>query len=81
MLTFRSVHVAIENVDASLMQGGNYVMASARLGSPGYTGANMAAQMEITSFYVILRETLVHKSIYGQFTMTTTVDRIINANT
>ena len=47
MLTFRSVHVAIENVNASLMQGGNYVIWSARLESPMVIRANPAAWAEI----------------------------------
>ena len=41
----------------------------------------MAAWEEIKSYYIIMRETLVRKSIYDQFSTTTTVDEIINMNT
>ena len=45
----------------------------------------MAEQVDIKTYYVTRRETLVHKSIYDHLTrMTTvivTVDEIINLNT
>ena len=72
-LTFRSIHVAIDNPDASLMRGRNYIVAR-------YTGENPAAHVEIKSYYVIMRETLARKCIYNKFTTTTTVDEIINVN-
>ena len=50
-------------------------------GIPGGGGTKSAAQVEIKLYYVIMRETLAHKSIYNQFmTTTTTVDKIINMN-
>ena len=68
------------NANASFPWAGNYVMWSAHLVSPGYTRRNQAERQEIMSYYVITRETLAHKSISDQFTTTTTVDEIINAN-
>ena len=47
VLTFRSVHVAIENADASLTQGRNDVIWSAHLESPRDIGANVAAWVDI----------------------------------
>ena len=46
-LTFRSVDVAIENANASLMQSGDYVTGSGRLGSPRRIGTNPAGCAEI----------------------------------
>ena len=79
-LTFQSVSVAIENVTASLMQCGNYVIWSAHLESPVIIGANPVVWAEIKYCYVITRERLVRKSIYDQFITTTTGDKIINAD-
>ena len=67
-------------VNVLLSLGGNYVIWSAHLGSHRYTGQNLAEWTEIKSYYVIMRETLVHKSIYDHLTRMTTVDEIINAN-
>ena len=36
--------------------------------------------MEIKSYYIITRETLVHKCIYTHLTRMATVDEIINVN-
>ena len=60
-LTFRSFHVTIENMNASLTQGGNYVIWLARLRFPGDTIANPAAQAEIKSHYAIKREALARQ--------------------
>ena len=57
----------------------NYVIWSARLGSPGYTEYNPAEWSEIKSHYVMI-ETLAHKSIYDHLTRMATVDEIINMN-
>ena len=48
-VTFQSVHVAIENANASLTNGGNYVIWSADLESPGDTGVNLTEWAEIMS--------------------------------
>ena len=65
---------------ASLPPAGNYLILPGRFGSPGYTRRNPAERAEIKSYYVIMRETLVHKSIYNHLTRLTTVDKIINTN-
>ena len=41
---------------------------------------NPAEQAEIKSYYIIIRETLAHKSIYDHLTRMATVDKIINVN-
>ena len=58
----------------------NYVIWLARLGSHGYTGQNPAELAEIKSYYIIMRETLAHKSTYDHLIKIETVDKIINAN-
>ena len=58
----------------------NYVVLSARLGSPGYIRRNPTEQQILRSDYIITREALVHKSIYGHLTRMITMDEIINAN-
>ena len=76
-LTFQSLHVA----NALLTQARNYIIASARLGSPGYTEANEAAWTEIKSHCVLTRETWFAKAFTTrQFTTRTTQDKIINTN-
>ena len=62
----------------SLPLAEEYVIWSARLGSPRYTGHNMAERVEIKSHYIIMRENLVPKSTYDHLTRMTTVDEIIN---
>ena len=42
--------------------------------------ANLAVRAEIKSYYIFMRETLVRKSIYDQFTTGITQDEIINAD-
>ena len=59
------------------MQAENYVTWLGHLGSPGGAEANLAA----TENYTRTTETWASNSIYDQFTMMTTVDEIINANT
>ena len=58
----------------------NYVIWSASLRSPGYTGWNLAERPEIKSYYVIMTETIVQNSIYDPLTRMETVDKIINVN-
>ena len=58
----------------------NYVIWSGCLGSPGILDENPAEQVEIKSYYVIMRETLAHKAFYDHLTRMTTVDKIINVN-
>ena len=66
--------------NTSLPPAKNDVIWSSCLGSPGYTRQNPAEWADIKSYYVITRETLVHKSIYDHLTRTSTVDEIINVN-
>ena len=65
---------------ASLPLAGDYVIWSACLGSSGFKRRNLAEWAEIKSYYVIMRETLAHKSIYDHLTRIATVDEIINVN-
>ena len=65
---------------ALLYPAGNDVIWLARLKSPGYTGWNLAEWAEMKSYYIITRETLVHKSIYDHLIRLVTVDEIINVN-
>ena len=67
-------------VNALLSLARNDEISSARLGSPEYTRQNLAEQMEIKSYGVIVRETLAHESIYDHLTWMVTVDEIIKAN-
>ena len=48
----------------SLLPAINYVMWSDHLRSLRYTRWNPAEWIEIKSYYIIMRETLVHKCIY-----------------
>ena len=65
---------------ALLSPAENYVIGSAHLRSSGCTRQNQAEQPEINEYYVIMRASLVHKSIYDHLTRIVTVDEIINAN-
>ena len=67
-------------MNASLLPAGIYVVCLGRLESPGYKRRNLAEQVEIISYYVITRETLVHKSIYDHLTRMATIDEMIYAN-
>ena len=78
--------MSLSGCSTSLLLARNYVIWSVRPGCPGYTRWNSAK-----SYYVITRETLVHKIIYDHFTRMATVDantsksttedqRVINAN-
>ena len=67
--------------NTSLLLARNYILWLARLRSAGYEGRNLAEWVEIKSYYIIMREILVHKSIYDDLTRIATVDEIINANT
>ena len=53
------------NANTFLWPARNHVIWLARLASPRQ---NTVEQVEIKSYYVIMRETLVHKNIYDQFT-------------
>ena len=66
--------------NALLSSAGNYVIWSARLGSPRYTVWNPAEQVQIKSYYIITRESLARKGIYGHLTRMLTVDKIVNVN-
>ena len=59
-----------------LLPARNDVIWLARLGSPCCTRRNLAERVEIMSYYITLRETLVHKCIYDQLTRIVTVDEI-----
>ena len=63
----------------SLLLAGYYIIWPAWLGSPGYTGRNLAKWVEIKSYYIITRETIAHKNIYDHLSRMVTVYKIINA--
>ena len=65
-------------MNASLLLGRNDVIWLARLGSPGYTGQNLAEQWKINIFTT---EAFADKSIYRYLTRMSEVDEIVNANT
>ena len=64
--------------NASLSLARNYVIWSARLRYPRYTWE--AERAGVKSYYIIMGETLTHKSIYDHLTRMATVGEIINAD-